>query len=160
MSFWEADGGSHAWSALRQSRTCISQDLRLYLRYLLGVEGWIPGTRRRLNSEAGNFTKPHNFFALQVNTRKTLTVLHRNKRLNGLKQFSLWNLLLIVLVATGVLSILNLFLSAFQNSLIGLKLWQVSILRAPLQPWWPTKEVYLITYSAETRSMNKYNVKP
>lgn len=49
-------------------------------------------------------------------------------------QFSLWNLLIIVLVATGVLSILNLFLSTLQNCLIGLELCWVSIVRAPLSP--------------------------
>lgn len=61
-----SDRGSHACRALRQRRTCMSQDRRLYFLYLFGVDGCSPGILRRLVSERGE--KHESIFHLLMET--------------------------------------------------------------------------------------------
>lgn len=105
-SGWLSVGGSHRCRARLHSRTCMSQDRRLYFLYLLGVEGWSLGSlrclRRRRGGGQGQRAKTDGMCVCVCLPLSPRHLLH------------------IVLVATGVLAILNLFLAPLQDSSIGL----------------------------------------
>lgn len=90
------------------SRTCMSQERRLYFLYLLGVEGWSLGSLRCLRR-----VDPGRDFGLNNCSCAFLCV-------SVCVCLSLGNLQQVVLVATGVLPILNLFLPSLQNRSVGL----------------------------------------
>lgn len=76
-SLCDSDGGSHPYRALRQTRTCMSQDRRLYFLYLFGVDGCSPGILRRLVSERGK-------------TSKNKYSTHSSRRLKGKAIICVW----------------------------------------------------------------------
>lgn len=90
-----------------QSRTCMSQDRRLYFLYLLGVDGWSLGSLRCLRRVEPERNRGNHLWCVQG-----FVYLRVRNSLGDLQQ--------VVLVATGVLAILNLFLPSLQNCSVGL----------------------------------------